>query len=262
MSVIDAVPARPSASVILVRPGLDGPEMFMVRRHELSGFANNAYVFPGGSIIASDTRSESLALSRSFGPHDAFQILSRRGDQAPGDSSVCLSYWIAAARELLEEGGVLVHDDPTSLTAAEIAQARAETLADGARFATAIQALGVQLSLSDLIYFSHWRTPVQSPKRYDTRFYIAAMPAGQEASHCGIETTDAVWITPGRALALSDAGELRLVYATRAHVERLVPYKTVEALLDFSTHKTIRCVDPIINPDRSIFIDPDVLASW
>ena len=66
--VSEPVFARPSSTVILVRDGLDGVEMFLVRRHEQSGFANRAYVFPGGSVIANDTSDDSIALSPAFTP--------------------------------------------------------------------------------------------------------------------------------------------------------------------------------------------------
>jgi 8-oxo-dGTP pyrophosphatase MutT (NUDIX family) len=260
--VTEPVFARPSSSVILVRDGSDGLEMFLVRRHEQSGFANRAYVFPGGSVINSDSSNSSTSLSRSLTPEDAASILRVRGDVTPDDPVHCLSFWVAAARELLEEAGVLVHDESRRPSVSEIAQARLGTLNDGDQFADSVRALGVGLSLERLIYFSHWRTPAQSPKRYDTRFFLTAMPDGQEASHCGIETTDSLWATPREALARGEASDFRLVYPTRAHIERFLPYQTVDQLLDFARAKSIRCVDPIIAPDRSVSIHPEIVACW
>ena len=128
-------------------------------------------------------------------------MLHERGDVSPDSPTECFSFWMAAVRELLEEAGVLIHDGARLPGQDEIGSARLRSLADGANFASAVQSIGVGLSLERLIYFSHWRTPVQAPKRYDTRFFITSMPAGQEASHCDIETTDSLWISPPEALA-------------------------------------------------------------
>jgi 8-oxo-dGTP pyrophosphatase MutT (NUDIX family) len=253
--------ARPSSTVILLRDGPAGLEMFLVRRHEASGFANLAYVFPGGSVIPADTSEKSLLLSRSLTGVEAMGILSR-GDEAPSDANVCLSYWIAAARETLEEAGVLIHDGGRSPSQREIDRARLRSLVSGDEFADAVHALDVRLDLGQLVYFSHWRTPMQSPKRYDTRFFIARMPADQVASHCNIETTDSLWIAPREALKRSEANELRLVYPTRAHITRLLPFDSVAEALDFARTKEVRCVEAIVNPDRSIYIAPEVIACW
>lgn len=236
--------------------------MFMVRRHEQSGFASSAYVFPGGSVIASDLTSGAQSLSSSLTAAEAAAILGRRGDVTPEDSVECLGYWLAGARELLEEGGVLIHDQTRPVSQQALGQARAATLERGDQFAEAVRALDAQLDLASLIYFSHWRTPVQSPKRYDTRFFLAVMPEDQEASHCGIETTDALWITPSQALARAESGSLRIVYATRAHILRIAPHRSLDALVEFARSKPVRCVDPVINPDRSISLAPEVLDCW
>jgi 8-oxo-dGTP pyrophosphatase MutT (NUDIX family) len=259
--VPEPVVARPASTVILVRDGPTGLETFLVRRHEASGFANLAYVFPGGSVIGADASEASLSLSRSFTRNDARAILSR-GDQAPDTAVDCFSYWIAAARETLEEAGVLIHDDARSPSQTEIDQARLRSLANGGEFADALHAMGVRLDLGEILYFSHWRTPVQSSKRYDTRFFITAMPSGQVASHCNIETTDSLWISPRDAIERSEANELRLVYPTRAHLTRLLQFDSVTEVLGFARTKEIRCVEAVVKPDESIYIAPEVVACW
>ena len=235
--------------------------MFLVRRHEASGFANLAYVFPGGSVIAADTSEASLSLSPTFSPAEAATILSR-GDEAPSEAIDCLSYWIAAARELLEEAGVLLHDDARSPDRFEITKARLRALANGDDFAESVREMNVELSLDRLMYFSHWRTPAQSSKRYDTRFFITAMPADQVASHCNIETTDSLWISPRAAMERSEAKDLRLVYPTRAHITRLLPFDSVGDALDFARTKEIRCVEAVVKPDKSIYVAPELITCW
>jgi 8-oxo-dGTP pyrophosphatase MutT (NUDIX family) len=259
--VPEAVVARPASTVILLRDGPTGLEIFLVRRHEASGFANLAYVFPGGSVIGADTSKASLSLSESFTPDEARAALSR-GDEAPDAALDFFSYWIAAARETLEEAGVLIHDGTRSPSQAEIDQARLRSLANGDEFADAVHALDAHLDLGELLYFSHWRTPVQSSKRYDTRFFITAMPVGQVASHCNIETTDSLWISPREALERNDANELRLVYPTRAHLTRLLEFNSVAAALGFARTKEIHCVEATVQPDKSIYIPTEVAACW
>jgi 8-oxo-dGTP pyrophosphatase MutT (NUDIX family) len=236
--------------------------MFLVRRHEQSGFANLAYVFPGGTTIPSDTAADSIGLSRSFTPADAFEVLHERGDVSPDSPAECLSFWVAAARELLEEGGVLIHDDIRSPSQDEIASVRLRSLADGTKFASAVQSMGVGLSLERLIYFSHWLTPLQAPKRYDTRFFVTSMPTDQEASHCNIETTDSLWISPREALARCEAKELLLLFPTRMNISLLLPHESVNDVLEFARSKLIRCVDPIVSSDRSGSSDPEIIACW
>jgi len=261
-TVPEPVFARPSSTVILVRDGPTGLEIFLVRRHEQSGFANLAYVFPGGTTIPTDTAQDSIRLSRSFTPEDAFDLLHKRGDVSPDSPTECFSFWLAAARELLEEAGVLIHDGTRLPGQDEIGSARLRLLADGADFASEVRSMGVGLGLERLIYFSHWRTPVQAPKRYDTRFFIASMPVGQAASHCNIETTDSLWISPREALARGEAKELLLVFPTRMNISLLLPYESVSDVLEFARSKVIRCVDPIVASGRSGNTDPEIIACW
>jgi hypothetical protein len=155
-----------------------------------------------------------------------------------------------------------MHDAARSPSQDEIATTRLRSLRDGNDFAESMQALAIGLSLERLVYFSHWRTPAQSPKRYDTRFFMAAMPPDQAASHCNIETTDSLWISPRDALARNEASELRLVFPTRAHITRLLAFESVRDALEFARTKEIHCVEAIVKADRSVHIAPELIACW
>ena len=152
---------RSAASVILVREGSEGVEVYLLRRHRRASFMASSYVFPGG--IA---------------------------DEGEEDARV------TALRELFEEGGVLLSQTETE---AEQREAWRHALnAEKAEFATTLE--GVHLDLDSMHYFAHWITPSVEKRRYSAKFYIAVMPEGQSASPDNSETVDQCWVRPADAL--------------------------------------------------------------
>ena len=119
--------------------------------------------------------------------------------------------YVAAVREAFEECGVLFAHAPgaAGINGAEVAtRSRA-----GHSFNNAVAALGLRLHTGALVPWSRWITPAKSPimaKRFDTRFFLAAVPAGQTAQHDGHEATASVWTTPQVALAMYQAQEIEL----------------------------------------------------
>jgi 8-oxo-dGTP pyrophosphatase MutT (NUDIX family) len=163
---------RPAASVILVRPRGGGPalEVFLLRRHKRASFMSSAFVFPGG--VAD-----------------------------PGEDDPRLT----AARELFEEAGVLLSDRPIDGATREAWRA---ALHEGGALSPLLAAAGARLALDALHPVAHWITPSVEPRRYAARFYLAALPAGQEPRFDDRETVEQIWVTADEALAR--AGELRL----------------------------------------------------
>jgi hypothetical protein len=102
--------------------------------------------------------------------------------------------------------------------------------------------LGLELLPESLVYFSHWITPAVSPRRYDTRFFVAADRPEQTASHCGLETVDGGWHSPANLLQQADDGEITLVSVTADHLRVLAEYRSVSALLSFARSKPVRTV--------------------
>ena len=188
MSDSAAAPARPASTVMLLRDGKRGMEVFMVVRHRQIDFASGALVFPGGRVEASD------------------QVL------AGGDSHG--AFRVAAIRETWEECGVL------------LAEAGAAPEAEG-EFAAMLAARGLAPAISGLAHFAHWITPVNVPKRFDTHFFLAAAPEDQAALHDGQETVDSVWIRPADALAEGIAGTKKLVFPTRMNLTKLARHDSV-----------------------------------
>ena len=104
---------------------------------------------------------------------------------------------------------------------------------------------GIELGRdSELIAFSNWITPVRARIRYDTWFFLALMPDGQEPRIDGSEIVDVRWITPGAALAAADRGELSIVFPTRKHLERLDRFACARDLLQSARGHTVDPVEP------------------
>jgi len=206
---VDPVPARPAATVLLVRDGAAGGlEVFMVVRHREIEFAGGALVFPGGRVEEADA------------------------ELAGGDPLG--AFRVAGIRETFEECGVLM-----ARPRGEAGMIRAERLLEVAdRHHAALRrnarslpevlaAEGLEPATDALAHWAHWVTPASRAKRFDTQFFLAAAPPDQLAVHDGTESVDSVWIAPARAVAEADAGERRLVFATRKNLEKLARHATV-----------------------------------
>jgi 8-oxo-dGTP pyrophosphatase MutT (NUDIX family) len=235
----DASALRPASAVILARQGGSDLELYMVRRLARASAFPDVWVFPGGAVQPAD--AEPLP-GEPLGAAEALARLSERGGvpPEPGDA---LGLHRAALRELLEETGVLLakRPDGRAASSAEAAGLR-EELRRGAPLGVRLAAAGLRADLTALTYFSHWITPEGQPRRFDTRFFVAALPAGQSASHCGDETCDGAWVAPRAALGRYADGEFPLVLPTRLHLQRLTPLRTLDDLLTTAASKPIRTV--------------------
>jgi hypothetical protein len=112
-----------------------------------------------------------------------------------------------------------------------------------------------------LVPFSHWVTPELMAARFDTRFFVAVMPARQAALHCTIETTEGVWLSPAQVLD----GDYHVVYATAAHLRRLSAFTSVDALLGFTRAKPIRRVQPRVvetPAGLNVSLAPELVEAW
>jgi 8-oxo-dGTP pyrophosphatase MutT (NUDIX family) len=221
------VAPRPAAALALVREGRTGGiAVFMVRRHVRSDFVPDVYVFPGGSVQESDRaveRTPGLCASAADGP-----------------TALGAGFRVAALRECFEEAGVLLAHRAASPAGPEpgrAAQAMGESaqlaalraaLNGGASIADIAASAGLTLATDALHHWSHWITPETFPKRFDTHFFLAAMPEDQEASHDRLETTDGIWIAPDEALARHEQGLFPLVFATVHQLRALAPLRSLD----------------------------------
>ena len=209
-------PPIPSATVLVVRDGVAGLEVFMLVRNRQVDFASGALVFPGGKVDVQDSNAAWRELAPVTAPHPE------------------LSYWVAALRETFEETGLLLADRVATGAPIEAARAIALTassqmaVAEGARaFDDLIAVEGLRLATERMVPFAHWITPVTMPKRFDTHFFLAETPAGQVAVHDGGETIESMWISPRQALIDAEAGKRVLVPATGLNLEKLAKARTV-----------------------------------
>lgn len=209
---VDGPPAlpRPSATVLLLRD-VSPWELLLVHRPGGADFAPGAYVFPGGSVHDDD---------RSF--EDEIRA--------------------AAVRELFEEAGILLARHGARFARdADSERLRALTQA-GRPFDRALHELGLDPAFDRLVMFARWVTPAQLRRRFDARFYLARMPAGQTVRPQPGEVTDWLWISPHRALS---SGEITLVYATRAILESVAESANVADL--FARARRLKEI-PIVEP--------------
>jgi 8-oxo-dGTP pyrophosphatase MutT (NUDIX family) len=219
---------------MLVRDGATGMEVFMLRRNLELEFVAGAYVFPGGAVDDADRHADVGAVCDGRADEEASAVL---GVAAGG-----LAFWVAAIRECFEEAGVLLARDAAgevvsladAETAARFARHRAAVQSGHGRLVEICRAEGLRLMTDAIQYHSHWVTPVGPPRRYDTRFFVAAAPPAQEPLHDGHETVASVWVRPHDALARHEAGELELILPTIRTLESLASFPTAGAALTSS----------------------------
>ena len=95
-----------------------------------------------------------------------------------------------------------------------------------------------------LVKFSQWITPPQVSVRFDTHFFLAPIPEGEEPAVDGEECVDLGWFTPQGALEAHEAGRILLVFPTIKHLEQLAPFATADALLEFARGREVLPVEP------------------
>ncbi len=228
--------ARPAATIMLLRDGGDGMEVFMVVRHHAIDFASGALVFPGGRVEEAD-----YAL--------AAQLLDRVDPDEP--ETAAMAFRIAAIRETFEECGQLLarpRGSNSIVSAARLKlldeQHRAALNAGSIGFDTVLESEGLLPAPDLLVRFAHWITPVNQPKRYDTHFFLAAAPREHLAVHDGGEAVDSIWITPQRALSETEAGRYKLVFVTAKNLEKLGRSRSVKEAMDMARSSDIVTVQP------------------
>jgi 8-oxo-dGTP pyrophosphatase MutT (NUDIX family) len=219
--LVEADLIRPSSTVVLARAGTNDPEIFMVRRHEQSSFGA-AHAFPGGVIDPEDSEVHAFCEG----------ITSDEANTRLGIKTGGLDYYSGAVRELFEESGVLLAD--FSSLDENLATVR-DSLNDGSmNWADFVRRNKLSLHCGALQYVSHWVTPPGEPKRYSTRFFLATLPEGQSAMHCGGELTESCWATATDVLAAERRGDVKLIFPTIKTLESVARHRTLDDLLEWA----------------------------
>jgi 8-oxo-dGTP pyrophosphatase MutT (NUDIX family) len=228
----EAVTPVPAATILMLRDGTEGLEVFMVVRHQQIDFASGALVFPGGKVDQGDT-----------GVRDYCSGVDDLDD-------VVLSLQVAAIREAFEECGILLARtvDGDQLVDGERLQSlehcREKLNKDEVSIREFLSSEGLLLACDLLHPFAHWITPAMMPKRFDTHFYLAVAPADHVAIHDGYESVDSVWITPQQALADAKQGSKTIIFPTRLNVEMLGESNRVDEAIQAATQRQITTVLP------------------
>lgn len=225
------MPLRDAATVLLVRDGLAGLEVFMLLRNLRSDFVGGAYVFPGGAVDRIDHHGDLQHCCVGRTDHDASRRLGVR--------SGGLAFWVAAIRESFEESGyLLAYDgdgDLVSLAEPDVASRFVEhrrAVDRGERSLIEVcRDEELRLAVDNMWYFGHWITPEGAPRRYDTRFFLAAAPPAQTPVHDDREVIDNLWIRPEEALDRHRAGQLSMLPPTVASLRALLPSATAAQAL-------------------------------
>jgi len=201
---VSATLPRAAATLVLLRPGSDGPEALMIQRVQSAAFLGGAYVFPGGALDEDDAGPRSFRRVRGLTDVEASARLGlpQRG----------LAYWVAAVRECFEEAGVLL---AVTQDGKQIAAEEAQALSRKAPFIEMLESANLYIPADRVAYYGHWITAPGRSRRFDTRFFVAQAPEGQEGAHDAAETVHHLWIRPQAALERGSRGEIELVPATQ-----------------------------------------------
>ncbi len=207
------VEARPAATVVLLRPGSAGLEVLLTRRPTTMAFASDAHVFPGGRVDHADAAPGLVRRSARSADEAAVAL---GGDVSP---VVALAAHVAAIRELFEEAGVLLAD--TNAPLARIAEGRSALLRGEITMAGLADELDLRLRTDRLAALSRWVTPAGYPRRFDARFFAAALPDGVVPTFEGAEVAAHAWLRPTDALAAMADSRLTMWLPTSTTLQQL-----------------------------------------
>ena len=221
----ESIAIRSAATVLILadRPDL---QVLMLKRNARSIFVGDMWVFPGGAVDPEDGTPEADAVVEGLTDTQASKSL--------GIDKGGVAFWVAALRETFEEAGILLARTPgddrlvdlsPSDTEERFATYRAGVNAGEVDFVSMVREQGLVLDGSGVHYVCRWVTPLGAPRRYDTRFFVTAMPEGQQALHDDDEAVHHEWIRPAEALALNESDEMLMMTPTVSMLNRLCRFR-------------------------------------
>ncbi|MFO1284440.1 MAG: MBL fold metallo-hydrolase [Burkholderiales bacterium] len=241
----EPVPAPPSTSrvhsactLLLLRDGASGIEVLMVERAAEARFLGGYHVFPGGRLVADDASPRALVRIVGLSAAEAGERL---------ETPDALAWWMAAVRETYEECGILLAVDasgspPDGAARSAFRAARPALNAGEVAFSELLLTHGLFVRAPDLAYFDRWITPAFRPQRFDTRFFAARAPAGQDAIHDGAEVVAAAWLRAAEAISAAKRGEISIANATETMLRRLADQPNVDTAL--AAARATRRIEP------------------
>ncbi|WAU78884.1 NUDIX domain-containing protein [Streptomyces sp. Qhu-G9] len=247
------VTPRRAATVMLLKDTDTAPVVHMLRRRASMAFAGGAYAYPGGGV---DPRDDDLHV-RWAGPTRAWWASRLGVDETSAQAIVC-----AAVRETYEEAGVLLAgpapDTVVGDTTGDDWEAdRAALVARDLSFAEFLDRRGLVLRSDLLGAWTRWITPEFEPRRYDTWFFVAALPQGQRTRNASTEADRTVWIRPADAMDGYDKGDLLMMPPTVATLRQLGAYASAAEALAAAPG---RDMTPVLAQAR--LEDGELVLSW
>ncbi|WP_033321754.1 NUDIX hydrolase [Streptomyces yerevanensis] len=247
------VTPKRAATVMLLKDTDGTPAVHMLRRRASMAFAGGAYAYPGGGV---DPRDDERQI-RWTGPTRAWWASRLGVDETSAQAIVC-----AAVRETYEEAGVLLAgptpDSVVGDTTGDDWEADREALvARDVSFAEFLERRGLVLRSDLLGAWTRWITPEFEPRRYDTWFFVAALPEGQRTRNVSTEADSTVWIRPGEAADAYDKGDLLMMPPTIATLRQLRSYATAAEALAAAPERDLA---PVLAKAR--LEDGELVLSW
>jgi 8-oxo-dGTP pyrophosphatase MutT (NUDIX family) len=224
------VQIRDAATVVLLRDGTEGVETWLLTRVDQMAFAAGMTVFPGGRVDPADA---DLPVSGTAGA----AVAARFGC----DEGLARALLGAAVRETFEETGVLL-----TTPAAALPDAVADVEAGRVGFGELLREHGLTVDAEALRPWARWVTPAGEVRRYDTRFFVGALPDGAEAQDLTSESSAASWVGVGAALEQVQRGERIMLPPTLATLASLVAFPTVAEALAAAEARSVEPVRPTI----------------
>ncbi len=230
----------PAATVLLIRDGAEGIEVFLVERGSGLHFGS-ALVFPGGKVD----------------PEDGEPAIFERCDGLDSLSAEEAALRVAAVRETFEESGVILARRAGCETVLEEDEAAAFyeryhglLNAGKAEWLAVVMAEDLILCCDRLAYFAHWITPADRPRRFDTHFFLARAPRRQKAIHDGGESVHSAWMRCAEAVESGESGRHNVMFPTRLNLERLGRSANVDVAMALAEQESVVTVLPTSQPQK------------
>ena len=246
-SRLTPVEARPASSVLLLRDSGAGLQVYLLRRRTSMAFAGGMHAFPGGEVDPRDGDDEGLGW---LGRPPSWWADRLATSEAAARGFVC-----AAVRETFEESGVLLvtGDDgvPAPPAGSDWEADRRALVERRLALSDLLDRRGLAVRSDVLAPWAHWVTPRFEPRRYDTWFFLAALPLGQRARDLSGEADQVTWMRPVDAVSAAERGEVVMLPPTWSVLEDLVAYGTVAEALDAAEARSLATVTPGWVDDRA-----------